>query len=215
MLKTNQLMLRKFEGANIPQRTSDKFFNATEMLKYYNSLTNSNKRIPDFWENQSIKSLYNVISKKHDDIILHETKRGKYGATWMHEELFTIFINWLERIPNQNVSRDEAVFVAYIKESFKGIIQFETQKYFDGYYVDMYSDEIKLCIEFDELYHKKQRSVDEKREQEISNKFNVNFIRHNQSENYSVTINKIIKYKESYNLVQCIKNNTIPRKGFL
>ena len=101
MLKTNQLMLRKFEGADITQRTSDKFFNATEMIKYYNSLTNSRKVFAEFLSNQNTNEfiealkveLLNIGNSLHLEVI--DTKRGKNGATWMHPYLFVKFCFWL------------------------------------------------------------------------------------------------------------------------
>jgi hypothetical protein len=101
MLKTTQHMIRKFEGANIPQRTSDKFFNATEMLKYYNKLTNSKKVFAEFLSNQNTiafisalkTELLNIGDSLHLQVI--DTKRGKNGSTWMHPYLFVKFCFWL------------------------------------------------------------------------------------------------------------------------
>jgi hypothetical protein len=101
MLKTEQIMLRNFEGAKIPQRTSDKFFNATEMIKYYNNLTGSKKVFAEFLSNNNtnefIEALRQEILNVGDSLHLQviESKRGKNGATWMHPYLFVKFCFWL------------------------------------------------------------------------------------------------------------------------
>jgi hypothetical protein len=101
MLKTNQIMLRNFDNIKISQRTSDKFFNGTEILNYYNNLNGSKKRFKDFWENQNTKEfiealkteIYNGPNSAHYD--LYTTTRGKGGSTWMHPYLFVKFCFWL------------------------------------------------------------------------------------------------------------------------
>ena len=101
MLKTNQIMLRQFDGVKIIQRTKDSFFNATEMLHYFNSLAGTEKRFKDFWENQNTKEfrealkaeILNGDNSAHLEIV--ETTRGRGGATWMHPYLFVKFCFWL------------------------------------------------------------------------------------------------------------------------
>ena len=94
-------MLRNFEGAKIPQRTSDKFFNATEMIKYYNNLTGSKKVFAEFLSNNNtnefIEALKQEILNIGNSLQLKviESKRGKNGATWMHPYLFVKFCFWL------------------------------------------------------------------------------------------------------------------------
>jgi len=101
-MKTNQLMKRDFMGDTVTQRTKDSFFNATELLAVYNSLSDRKKRFADFWENKNVSDFINELEK---DIILnvgnmahlktHETKRGRGGSTWMHPYLFVKFAMWL------------------------------------------------------------------------------------------------------------------------
>ena len=100
-MKTNQIMQRVFDDIGIHQRTSDSYFNATDMLAYYNKVNNSSKRFADFWENQNTKlfldalttEFYNVDNSAHLD--LYTTTRGKGGSTWMHPYLFVKFCFWL------------------------------------------------------------------------------------------------------------------------
>lgn len=94
-------MFRHLDGAKISQRTKDSFFNATEMLQYFNNLTASEKRFKDFWENQNTNAfcealkveILNGDNSAHLEIV--ETSRGRGGATWMHPYLFVKFCFWL------------------------------------------------------------------------------------------------------------------------
>ncbi len=201
----------------LKQRESDSFYNATDLLSIYNNNNHSKKKFQDFFENQSTHQIQKNLMLKLGLTKVNDSQRGKYGGTWMHEELLIVFHNWLYKLPNQTITRDELVFVQYIKESFNGILEFETQKKFGTYYVDLYCKELSLCIEFDEMHHNRNKNIilDSQRQKEIEETHNVNFIRHNSNENYSVCINKIIIYKESFNLVNAIKNGQIPKKGFL
>lgn len=216
-MKKDNFITKDFNGLKITQRLSDGFYLATDILESCNLNSDSKKRFKDFWENKGIKQLYVNISTKLNTSKLHDTIRGNKGGTWMHEELLMVFYNWVYKIPNQTITRDEIVFCDYIEESFKGILTFERQKRFLNYHVDLYCDELKLCIEFDESHHRKNKNtnLDEERQKQIENEFCVNFIRHDDRDNYSITINKIINYKMSYNMVNCIKNNKVPRLGFL
>jgi hypothetical protein len=99
---TNQIMIRDFNGGKIPQRTSDKFFNATALLEVYNQGSVSQKRFKDFWENKNtqefLKELENELILNRDNVAhlkTHETSRGRGGATWLHPYLFVKFSMWL------------------------------------------------------------------------------------------------------------------------
>ena len=192
------------------------FINATKFLKKENLKNNQNKKISDFWSNKTVQNLINFLYKK-DGISPYKTFRGKGGGTYMNKELFSHFERWACKLPQQSITRNEIVFCDYIEESLDGVLSFERQKEIDGYFVDLYCEELSLCIEFDEKHHTKKRQVflDAEREKKISKKNNVIFFRHKEGDNYSITINNIIRFKESYNIVQSIKNNTIPKKGFL
>jgi len=208
----------EYSGFLILQRNSDSFINATDFLKTFNESSGKPKKVlSEFWSNESTKSIYCYYLEKTGLETLHISSRGKAGSTWMQPDLFSVFFNWCNSIPNLSISRDEHLFCQYIKESFDGFLKFERQKRFDNYFVDLYCESISLCIEFDEEFHNrnKQINLDDERQKSIENKFNVVFIRHKKGENFSKVINRIIKFKESYNIVQSIKNNKIPKHGLL
>jgi hypothetical protein len=101
-MKTTQIMKRDFNNSQISQRTSDKFFNATELLAVYNSNSQSKKVFAEFWSNKNTQEFLKELEK---DLLLnigdslhlktYETSRGKGGATWMHPYLFVKFAMWL------------------------------------------------------------------------------------------------------------------------
>jgi hypothetical protein len=103
---TNQIMKRDFNGNAVSQRTSDKFFNATELLALYNSDSQTTKRFDDFWRNQNVQEF---VKEVENDLILNpansthfnnaniswQSTRGRNGSTWMHPYLFVKFAMWL------------------------------------------------------------------------------------------------------------------------
>lgn len=104
-MKTEVLMKRDFYQTKINQRSSDKFFNATDLLKFYNEKNNSKKVIAEFWSNKSTQAFMDALAMdlnlnvgkslylKSD---LFESKKGKLsGGTYMHPYLFVKFAMWL------------------------------------------------------------------------------------------------------------------------
>lgn len=100
MLKKPQLMIRVFDGMEIRQRT-DSFFNATDMLSYYNSENIIQKRFKDFWDNNNTQDFMIALRNEllNGDncpyLDLYTTTRGRGGATYMHPYLFVKFCFWL------------------------------------------------------------------------------------------------------------------------
>lgn len=88
------------------QRTKDGMFNATSLLKQWNSVKSNSKRdLDNFWKTSRLthfmsevaenelgfKTVNSTALKKH----LTKIGRGKYGGTWMHPYLFIKFAMWL------------------------------------------------------------------------------------------------------------------------
>jgi hypothetical protein len=131
-MKSVQIMKRDFMSALISQRTSDKFFNATELLALYNSQGNPTiKELPDFWKNQGtqafIKELdLDILNTENSPYSkTYETTRGGGGGTWMHPYLFVKFAMWLS--PKFELQ--------IIKWVYDNLIDFRTQA--GDYYKDM------------------------------------------------------------------------------
>jgi len=189
------IIISNFHDIEILKDLSNNFYCATDLINFYNKTSNTKKVLAEFWSNNNTKQIYSMLCQKLNVNILHTSYRGKKGATWMHESLLEILYNWVYKIPNKTITRDEIVFCEYIIESFKSFLTFEKQKQFGGYFVDLYCNELNLCIEFDEQYHKTKgiNTRDINRQNDIENTYKVTFIRHNYADNYSLTINKILK----------------------
>ena len=97
-MKTNQVLTRKMGDFDVNQRTSDGMFNATELLKQWNSKSGQQKKLDHFFENKSTEEFINAIISEEN----HNTRnsvylktRGKNGGTLMHPILFIDFAMWL------------------------------------------------------------------------------------------------------------------------
>lgn len=108
-------MVRKIGKFNVIQRTSDGYFNATNLLKQWNeSIKTKSQNFEDlktrdldnFWKSTNLTQLMSEIAKNELDFksveftelknALSKTCRGKKnGGTWMHPILFIKFAMYL------------------------------------------------------------------------------------------------------------------------
>ena len=73
-MKTNQIIKREipitgingevYEEAIIRQRTKDGYFNATNLLNIYNKITDSNKKMNDFFRNTRVQELIDIVETR-------------------------------------------------------------------------------------------------------------------------------------------------------
>lgn len=93
IMKTNQVMIR--ENGFI-QRTSDGYFNATELIKAWNDSSKSEKQLPNFMKNNSTIEFIEQLKKEgiEKPII---TTRGRSGnaGTWVHPKVFIDLAMWV------------------------------------------------------------------------------------------------------------------------
>lgn len=103
-MKTVVLMKREFNDTQISQRSSDKFFNATELLSVYNSKNGKKKVIAEFWSNKGTADFMQALADDLNSNVgkslylekdLFTTSRGNNGGTYMHPYLFVKFAMWL------------------------------------------------------------------------------------------------------------------------
>lgn len=75
----------------VVQRTSDKMFNATLLLKQWNESSGQQKKMIHYTENISTNEFIKALLKEEDlkerNSVLIQS-RGKDGGTWMHPLLF-------------------------------------------------------------------------------------------------------------------------------
>lgn len=110
-MKTNQIMVRPMGEFKVTQRTCDGFFNATELLKQWNShvdnqqILNTQKNgvlkkkdLDDYMNNSSTSDYIKVILEKeniHSGKGIIDATRGKHGGTWVHPMLFIDISMWI------------------------------------------------------------------------------------------------------------------------
>lgn len=106
------VIFRPFEGMEVKQEVDTLLYNATDMLKAYNSKHGEDRRMDKYLSNQSTKDYIDLLYTKENDntpkkgeleisidkpkvewVIL--TKKGKFGGTWMNQHLLVDFAMWL------------------------------------------------------------------------------------------------------------------------
>jgi very-short-patch-repair endonuclease len=174
------------------------YYSANYIYKEWANGKYCKKQKSQFFTNQSTKSL---IYKLNNEVInpCYITGRGsgELSGTWIIKELIPYYFNWLNKLPAPSYTRTEMQFCNIIEESFKGILKFEKQKPLDYYIIDMYCEELNLCIEYDEKYHKYTKEYDKKREDYIKLNYGYEIIRHLENDNIGIIINKIYKMYEN------------------
>lgn len=97
-MTTNQKMQRRMGSISIYQRTKDGFFDATSLLREWNSQTGMQKQVAHYFELSATQEFVSTIMQREN---LKERKsvfiigRGKGGGTWMHPLLFIDFAMWI------------------------------------------------------------------------------------------------------------------------
>lgn len=100
-MKTNQIMVRPLGRFCVSQRTKDGFFNATALLKAWNSTVMSERKMDNYFQSEKTKEFIDTIMEREN---LHTPKlvyvkskasRGDNAGTWMHPMLFIDFAMWI------------------------------------------------------------------------------------------------------------------------
>lgn len=100
-MKTNQILKRPMGGFEVVQRTVDGMFNATQLLKQWNSSTGSQKKLDHFFENTSTNEFIKAIiteenlHARNSVYVKSRAPRGDNMGTWMYPLLFIDFAMWL------------------------------------------------------------------------------------------------------------------------
>ena len=88
-MKTNQILTRQMGNFFVNQRTSDGMFNATELLKQWNTEFGMHKKIDHFFENKSTNEFINKILEmenldaRNSVYVKSKASRGLNRGTWM------------------------------------------------------------------------------------------------------------------------------------
>ncbi|WP_185216198.1 KilA-N domain-containing protein [Sphingobacterium mizutaii] len=97
-MKTNVNLIRKLNDFDVVQRTKDSMFDATSLLKQWNSSSGMKKKLDHFFENDGTNEFINVLEIEENlntRNSVYLKSRGKNGGTWMHPYLFVKFAMWL------------------------------------------------------------------------------------------------------------------------
>ena len=98
-MKTNQNLVRKMGEFEVTQRTSDGMFDATTLMKQWNSKNGSKKEIKHFLEeNKNTQEFIDALISEENlngRNSAYLKTRGVKGGTWMHPYLFIKFAMWI------------------------------------------------------------------------------------------------------------------------
>ena len=79
-MKSNQEMIRKIENFSITQRTSDGFFDGSELLRQWNAVDgNAKRQMSKFLEMDTTKEFLEAL-------VIDENERKSHGAFLLHGE---------------------------------------------------------------------------------------------------------------------------------
>ena len=100
-MKTNQNLTRKMGEYSVLQRTQDGMFNATALLKQWNSTSSTERKMDNYFNSDKTQEFINTIMEREN---LHTPKmvyvksrvsRGDNVGTWMSPMLFIDFAMWI------------------------------------------------------------------------------------------------------------------------
>lgn len=100
-MKTNQVMTRPMGQFTVEQRTKDGMFNATALLKQWNSSSKSDRKMELYFNSPKTQEFIKTIMEREN---LHTPKtvyvkskasRGANAGTWMAPVLFIDFAMWI------------------------------------------------------------------------------------------------------------------------
>ena len=111
-MKTNQEMVRKMGDFNVVQRTKDGMFNAASLLKQWNEMSESTRKMDNYFNSEKTKEFINTIMDRENlntPKMVYLKSKGKYnGGTWMSPILFIDFAMWI----NPSFKYDVIQFIA-------------------------------------------------------------------------------------------------------
>jgi len=132
-MKTNQVMKRE---NGFVQRTKDGFFNANELLNFYNENNSKSKKIlGNYKATDSTNAFKNQLVKEGIEKPMI-TGRGRYGGTWMHPKMFIDFAMWVS-------VEFKSIVIDYVLD---GLIQSRNDA--GDYYNEMSAEILSTHLEF-------------------------------------------------------------------
>ena len=106
-MRTSSIVKRRLGKYELPQRTKDECYNATDLLNQWNADNPDRQRsLDNFWKSTHLTEFMSEVAKNELNFnsvnftdlknVLSKTSRGKYnGGTWMNKYLFVKFAMYL------------------------------------------------------------------------------------------------------------------------
>lgn len=100
-MKTNQLMTRPMGQFSVIQRTSDGMFNATHLLKQWNDVNISERKLDNYFASEKTQEFINTIISRENlhtpkmVYVKSKARADRGGGTWMHPLLFIDFCMYI------------------------------------------------------------------------------------------------------------------------
>ena len=94
-------MTRPMGDFHVEQRTKDGMFNATDLLKQWNTSSGQQKDISHYFENSSTEEFVNALiseekfTSRNSVYVKSKARMDRGGGTWMHPIMFIDFAMWL------------------------------------------------------------------------------------------------------------------------
>lgn len=99
ILKTVQIIERKFKDGVIRQNHKNGWFNATDLIhvanRYRQQIGLDKKMIADYLKTNSTKEFVKEILDRENISLAFESKKGKGGGTWVHPLILIDIAMWL------------------------------------------------------------------------------------------------------------------------
>lgn len=100
-MKTNQVLTRPMGQFNVEQRTKDGMFNATSLLKQWNTASGQQKQMIHYFDNNATDEFVNALmteenfTQRNSVYVKSRAREDRGGGTWMHPIMFIDFAMWL------------------------------------------------------------------------------------------------------------------------
>lgn len=92
-MKGNQVMLRE---SGFVQRTTDGYFNATELIEVWNKNNSNQKLLGNYMKNDSTKDFIEQLQKENiEKPIITGRGKGVNAGTWVHPKVFIDLAMWV------------------------------------------------------------------------------------------------------------------------
>ena len=116
MAQKPMIIYRDFNWIEIKQDVDTMLYNATDIAKWYLKINGKRKDVWDYLSTQTTKEYIKLLENLNTDKIVFKSKRGKYGWTWMCEELL---VDFMMRVSPEFKKRAIDFIIKWVKLAWK------------------------------------------------------------------------------------------------